>query len=238
MIKKYFIGGLVMLVALAAEGQKTYPVAIWLVPASEQQRQIQEAISRLAATYSTPEHKIPTFQPHVTLCAGELEGNDIETKLQALFDQVDVFASRQKELSLAVRSAQPIDQRRRQWSQFLFLALENDVAPAEALDLAIAKQSFPVISNLKLSTDANQPAMPMLHLSLMYNGIESSFPKITQEVVSYKDELPHQIILESIAVVAPRSGDWRDILKEHGDANGDWDILHVIKLLPPIDEEY
>ena len=128
--------------------RKPYPVAIWLVPAQEQQSQIQEVISGLAGEHSNSSRYIPVFHPHVTLFTGVLANNDdLAEELRALFGQVDKFCARQKQESLAVKEKKPVDQRRAKWSQFLFVALETNGAPAEALDLKQASLTMSALSS-------------------------------------------------------------------------------------------
>ena len=219
--------------------RKPYPVAIWLVPAQEQQSQIQEVISGLAGEHSNSSRYIPVFHPHVTLFTGVLANNDdLAEELRALFGQVDKFCARQKQESLAVKEKKPVDQRRAKWSQFLFVALEINGAPAEALDLKQAINTFPAISNLNLSTDANDDRLEdpaerhvMLHSSLMYNANSSDLSNIVEEVTN-KYTLPDRIAFEAIQIVTPRSGDWKDILTKSGDVNTNWDVIYTRKLQP------
>jgi hypothetical protein len=84
----------------------------------------------------------------VTLFTGVLANNDdLAEELRALFGQVDKFCARQKQESLAVKEKKPVDQRRAKWSQFLFVALETNGAPAEALDLKQASLTMSALSS-------------------------------------------------------------------------------------------
>jgi hypothetical protein len=219
--------------AVGSDNPKSYPIAVWLIPAQEQQRQIQRVISDLAAQYSSAELYIPVFRPHATLCVGKLDGKHVDEELQNLFKSVDYFADNHDELSLAVRADQPIGQRREQWSQFLFLALDNNDAPGAKL--IEDTKAFCAVSDLEPSTDARDKKRVMLHVSLMYNGIANSFSDIAQKVAN-KDEydLPDQVVFEGIQVVTPRSGNFRDVLRERPDVNGDWKVLYTRKLKSPV----
>jgi hypothetical protein len=218
----------------ACAGQPTVPVALWLVPAQKPQRQLQEAISRLSASHS--EVRLPVFQPHMTLLTGDLPNKNLAAELRTLFNEVDAFSARQKEIGLNTRAVDHGSL----WSQFLFLALQQDRAPVEALDMEQAQFSFPALSNLKLSTDATDQQHPvMLHVSLMYHdsdkGIgsftEADLNRIKKEVASF--HLPDQIVFDAIAVVTPRSGDWHDTLLDNPETDPSLDILYTRKLQPP-----
>ena len=99
--------------------------------------------------------------------------------------------------------------------------------------------TFPAISNLNLSTDANDDRLEdpaerhvMLHFSLMYNANSSDLSNIVEEVTN-KYTLPDRIAFEAIQIVTPRSGDWKDILTKSGDVNTNWDAIYTRKLQPP-----
>lgn len=226
-----------------SNSDKPYQVAIWLVPAHEQRSQIQKVISDLSAQYSSSGHSLPVFSPHMTLCTGVIADKDVDKGLRALFDEIDAFATNHEEFSLPVMPDEGrIDERKKQWSQFLFLHLDKTDAPQEALNVLDAKKAFRPLANpnpdwdLKLSTDSadEERKRVMLHVSLMYNGIKDSFPDIRKKVQNKNEYvLPDQVVFESIQVVTPRSGEWRDVLKEHPNADGDWDVLYTRKLKLP-----
>jgi len=225
--------------AVNRPARKPYPIAIWLVPAQHQQRQIQEIISGLAKEHSNSSRYIPVFQPHVTLFKGVLANkDDLADKLRALFGQVDKFCSRQKQVSLAVKERQPIGQRRSKWSQFLFVALETNGAPAEALDLNRAMSIVPAISDLELSTDADDDHLKnpaerrvMLHSSLIYDANSNDLSNIVEEVRN-KYTLPDRLAFDAIEIVTPRSGDWESILTKSEDVNTNWDVIYRQELEP------
>lgn len=225
--------------ALTSDEQK-YPVAIWLVPAPEQQRQIQEIISDLAAKHSRGKQYFPVFQPHMTLCDGNLKKENVEKRLPELFAKIKSFADGQKETSLAVQD--PV--RKKKWSRFLILPLDLSDRGSNELPQEASNQVKDVFDATPCEI-ARDDGTPIPHISLMYSGIEDplsgtpqqgttdgdNFSHIIQEV-SNNYNLNKQVVFQSIQVVTPISGDWRDILKEHPNANGTWKILKIFRLKP------
>lgn len=219
----------------ASAATDDYPVALWLVPTPNQQRQIQAVISDLAHTYSTnAARQLPIFQPHATLCTGCLATANLAEELRALNAQVDAFCSTQGPIALAVMNP-PVARRTNVWSQFLFLALGTNNAPAEALDQERATNTFPAIRGLKRSLDADTNATDrvMPHVSLMYHkagpATDANFTNLVSDVTN-RFNLPRRIVFEAVQVVTPRSGKWEDIVQKPPQ---EWDVIYSRKLRPP-----
>jgi hypothetical protein len=205
-------------------GEHRIPVAVWLVPVTQQERQLQEVISDLGGKYSTP-----TFPPHVTLCTGELDGANMSQELRDLLGQVDTFASSHKEIVLARDRDRPVGQSGNHlWSQFLFLPLAPETARAEmpeALEESKARSAFPAIMNLKLSRQDGDPRKQvMLHLSLMYSK-EQAINGVLKDVAQFR--FPETLVLGAIEVVTPRTGNFEDIVNGTiAENQRGWDIIY------------
>jgi hypothetical protein len=173
----------------------------------------------------------------MTLCTGDLGGENPAQELHELFTQADAFAESHREFHLAVSENRLRQSPTNLWAQSLFWALDTASAPGkglrEALDESQAQAAFPTIRNLRLSRedgDANRSVM--LHISLMYH--EGDVDGLAGEVTSkYKNTLPDRVRFEAIQVVTPRSGDWKDILNgKLSSSQRSWDVVYAKKLPP------
>jgi hypothetical protein len=222
---------LASMAALGSDGDK-YQVAVWLIPAGTQQRQISEVISSLASDFSSP-----VFPPHATLCAGGLEKTNLDEKLRALFNEVDKFADNQKELSLATYEIDHIDHRDKKdnWPHFLLLRLEKD-GEERTLSFLTEDRTRLLLAVCGEQTPTNPKKPVPMHISLMYSDGPDYQSAKNKAEKDHRPNLPEQIVFDSIQVVAPRSGDWHDILVKKG-PEAKWDILYSRKLTltgPPL----
>jgi hypothetical protein len=232
------VSGIASLVGASATAEtNSYPVAIWLVPAQNQQPQLQEIITYLSKKYSTEDLRIPTFLPHATLCGGNLNKSLLATELPRLLGNVDNFCATQKEVWLESKTARPIDHRDRQeyadtnnkgWATFLYAALEpND----EALRLfSRAGAHFPSFKVKKDPDDAHQRLL-LPHISLMY-CYPTKFSEIERRGIEtmMSTKVLGQFLFDAIQVVSPHSGRWEDILSTNPSTNRSWDVVYTKKL--------
>jgi hypothetical protein len=201
-----------------------YPVALWLIPAPHHRHLVDGVIAELAIKYG--KHSFPS---HATLSSGDLDGADLGGTLRKLFAEVDRFCFDYRPFPMQFQPGRPVGQRPKQWNQFLFLPLDAKDAPEEALDLNRARQAFPTISNLKLSTDIDVPGRVMPHVSLMYSAVDQRSTEIAECAAEYR--LPDAIEFTELWIVSPRSGNWPDFVRMELGADSRWDVIYRARLV-------
>lgn len=207
------------------------PVAIWLVPAKEQQWQLWEIISDLAERYSATNSSkdgararrhIPVFPPHATLCTGFLTndaGGNITSKWAQLCASVDTFCSTNGPKPIAVSN--PPVAGGCVWSQFRYLLLETNGLWLEALSSGVASNTFRGLSpsNVSVSVrkgcnEGNGEVLP--HVSLMYcpsNCLNDSDLTNTAFEIMDRFRLPDHVTFDGVQIVTPgSSNDWEALV--------------------------
>ena len=218
-----------------------HPVAIWLVPEPGQQRQLQEIIAGLARRFSSNNHFVPAFPPHVTLCAIPNLAHFTED-LPNLLNSVDDFCAEQEEIELELSAARPVSHRDKEnaadtlhngWSTFLFAAFETNQAALNVFGRA--ESAFP---GFKAKRDPEDPDGKRLmpHLSLMYSYPANShdIPREGLETNTTGFDcllpgLPKRFCFAALQVVMPRSGNWADIMTS---SEAKWDAIHTRQFAP------
>ena len=175
------------------------PFSIWLIPVEESRPELSTIINNLAARHHTPR-----FEPHVTLCSGNIltAGSPEE-----LADRLDRCCAPLAPISAGFDRLEHTDR----YLTYFFARLGSDAAAQ--------------VTNLQspLSAVLDAPGTPEigLHLSLMYcepdNAIDRS--QLAREV---KPRLPSRVLFDRIRLVMPARGDWRDV--------ANWQIVHTAKL--------
>ncbi len=230
----------------------SYPVAIWMVPSREYQWKLWETSTALANLVKTSINKtvqgahVPAFQPHATLCTGEIAYtslSDLEDKLTRLQRQVETFRA---SLTGATHESPrwkigPIGFGT-WWSQFLYIHLDTERWPF-GTNRSEAMAAFNVLSNrfglstLKDACGTNHDVMP--HISLLYcpndritalnNQISRDEWTQTIRNLPWESDISFEAI--QVATPMPYSTQWEDLV------NGDrlpfpvqWRIIYTCRL--------
>ena len=226
-----------------------YPVAIWMVPSQESQWMLWETSSALANLVKNSINKlvqnshIPVFQPHATLCTGNISytnSADLEDKLKQLQQQVENFRH-----SMAGKTDGNPRWRvgsigfGNWWSQFLYIHLDSGSWPF-GTNRSEGLEAFSVLSNrfglsmLKDACGTNHELMP--HISLLYcpndrisllnNQISRDEWSQTIRNSAWNWDISFEAI--QVATPMPYSDQWEDLV------NGDrlpfpvqWRILYT-----------
>ena len=154
--------------------------AVWLVPRAEDQQWLSAIISALANQYDAP-----IFEPHVTVYGGVYTPTD---SLATLLPQVAPIAP---PLTLTI---QTIDQ-----TADLFKTLFLVLAPHPALTLCSQRIQH------QLQHPDNYLLQP--HVSLIYKPLSA---RQKQTIIADLTLPSSSITFDTLKVVAPRSGSWRD----------------------------
>lgn len=233
----------------------SYPIAIWLTPGREYQWKLWETSSALARLVKTSINKtvqatpIPAFQPHATLCTGEIlysSLKDLEEKLLKLRHQVrevrDTMTNRADgRLQLRMGSIGFGNW----WSQFLYIHLSTEGWPfgtnrTEALNAFSTLSNRFGLSMMKDAMGTNHDLMP--HISLLYcptdripllnNQISRDEWTQTIRSIPWDSEITFEAI--QIATPMPYSTNWEDLV--NGDRlpySAHWRILDTCPLGNP-----
>jgi hypothetical protein len=204
-----------------------FQIALWLVPAREHQWKIWETNAALARNYDAPGRHIPVFQPHATLCVGNLSyetQQELTNKMLQLQSSITTNRDLRENapggrLSLKLG---PVDAGE-WWSQFVFIHLAPDNWPF-GTDKAHAEAAFSVISTLDLSlrniNGVKTTVMP--HLSLMYcaNTSRTNLPAdaiIRQVTDAFAWPGGSEMLFDAVQIATPEplSTNWADLVRNH-----------------------
>lgn len=160
---------------------KSLIYSIWLMPCAEQRAELDALIQELAERYTTP-----VFAPHTTLCSGTWTRAE-----QNLLNSFERFATQTVPVELSVQGIDWTDH----WASFLFLRLAGDDALFERAASGIEGAHLSMVGP---------------HLSLLYGLPPAGFDRaaLRQELAG---RLPQAIRFDSLALVRPLTGQWKDI---------------------------
>jgi hypothetical protein len=175
------------------------PFSLWLVPVEERRSELSTIINNLAARHHTPR-----FEPHVTLCSGNIL---TAGPPEELADRLDRCCAQLAPISAGFDRLGHTDR----YLTYFFARLEGEGAA--------------VVTTLqsRLAGALDAPGTPEigLHLSLMYCEPDIAIDR-SQLAREVKPRLSSRVLFDSVRLVMPARGDWRDVAS--------WQIVHTAKL--------